>query len=122
MTLYERLGSTPGIEALVQTIAEAHLANPVIAARYHAMAEDPEHMAKVAGRLCEFLEAGTGGPAEYTGEAMPEVHRGMNVSAEEYLAAVDDIMGALEEHGRDEQTKKDVLAIVYSLKNDIVRR
>jgi hemoglobin len=50
---------------------------------------------------------------------MPDAHRGMNVSLAEYQAAVDDIMKALEKHDCDEQTRKDVLYIAYSLKGDI---
>ncbi len=36
------------------------------------------------------------------------------------MAAVDDIMSMLDKHGIDEQSKKDVLAIAYSLKDEIM--
>jgi len=32
------------------------------------------------------------------------------------MHAIDDIMGVLDKHGKSEETKKDVLAILYSLK------
>jgi len=51
---------------------------------------------------------------------MPDAHRGMNISAQEYMAAIDDILGTLEKHRIDEQTRKDVLAIAYSLKDQII--
>ncbi len=120
-TLYERLGRTEGIRALVDTIATAHLANPVIAKRFMPVAEDPARLSRALGQLCAFLEAGAGGPAKYTGKSMPDAHRGMNISGEEYLAAMDDIMGALSTHGMDDATKKEVLAILYELKPTIVR-
>jgi hemoglobin len=44
----------------------------------------------------------------------------MNISAAEYVAALDDILAVLRRHGIDEQTQKDVLAIAYSLKGEIV--
>jgi len=44
----------------------------------------------------------------------------MNINAAEYVAAVDDILAVLCKHNIDEQTQKDVLAIAYSLKGDIV--
>jgi hemoglobin len=53
---------------------------------------------------------------------MPDAHQGMNISAAEYVAAVDDILSALQACGVDEQTQKDVLAMVYSLKGEIVHR
>ena len=120
-SLYERLGRTEGINALVDTIVASHLANPVIAQRYLPLSQEPERMAVVKQHLCNFLESGAGGGAQYTGKSMPDAHRGMNISGEEYLAAVDDIMGALNTHGMDEATKKDVLAIVYGLKPTVVR-
>jgi len=51
---------------------------------------------------------------------MVAAHRGMNINAAEYVAAMDDIMAALKQVGVDEQTQKDVLAITYSLKGEIV--
>lgn len=45
----------------------------------------------------------------------------MNISEQEYLAVVDDIMDVLARHDIDEAARKDVLAILYSLKGDIIR-
>ena len=121
LSLYERLGRTEGIRALVDTVATAHVANPIIGKRFLPLTQDPEHMAVALRHLCHFLEAGAGGPAQYTGKSMPDAHRGMNISGEEYLAAMDDIMGALTTHGMDEATKKDVLYMLYELKPTVVR-
>jgi hemoglobin len=52
---------------------------------------------------------------------MPDTHRGMNISEQEYMAVVDDILVTLDKHKVDDQTRKDVLAIVYSLKDEIIR-
>jgi hemoglobin len=51
---------------------------------------------------------------------MVQAHRGMNIDATEYMAAIDDIMLVLDRHQVDEQSKKDVLAIAYSLKGEIM--
>ena len=51
---------------------------------------------------------------------MTDAHRGMNISAAEYMAALDDILSTLDKHEIDEQTRKDVLAIAYSLKGEIL--
>jgi hypothetical protein len=42
---------------------------------------------------------------------MREAHRGMNISEAEFVAAVDDILAALQRHGIDQSTQKDILAI-----------
>lgn len=120
-SLYQRLGGTEGIHDLVDTIVAAHLENPIIAKRYLPLTQDPARMATVRKHLCDFLESGAGGPAQYSGKSMVDAHRGMNISGEEYLAATDDIMGALAKHQIDEATQKDVLGILYSLKPEVMR-
>ena len=116
-SLYERLGGAQGIASLVNDVMSAHLANPVIQTRFQNIA-DLERAKKMAR---EFFAAGAGGPEKYSGRDMLTAHKGMNISEQEYLAVVDDIMGALHKHGIDESTKKDVLAILYALKGDIIR-
>ena len=69
----------------------------------------------------EFFAAGSGGPDPYTGRDMLTTHKGMNVSEQEFIAVVDDILWALDKHGITDDTKKDVLAILYSLKGEVIR-
>jgi hemoglobin len=119
-SLYERLGRAEGISALVDDIVEAHMRNPVIRARYLPLKDTPEHLAEVKAHLCQFLGAGSGGPERYAGRSMTEAHRGMNVSEAEFMAALDDILETLDRHDIDGQTRKDILAIGYALKPEIV--
>jgi hemoglobin len=119
-SLYQRLGRSDGITALVDDIVAAHMVNPAIQARFLPYASDPQRLSVIKQHLCRFLEAGSGGPSRYTGRSMPDTHRGMNISEAEYMAAIDDILAVLRKHAIDEQTQKDVLAIAYSLKGDIL--
>ena len=120
-TLFERLGGTKGISAIVDDIVVAHAENPTVRARFLPFVAQPERLAVIKAHTVNFLEMGSGGAAKYEGRSMRDAHKGMNISGEEYLAVLDDIMGVLERRQIDEQTKKDVLAIAYSLKDDIVR-
>ena len=119
-SLFDRLGGSSGIRALVEDIVTAHMENPVIQARFRPYLETPEKLDVTKKHLCAFLEAGSGGSQEYTGRNMRDAHRGMNISEAEYMAALDDILAAMRRHVIDEQTQKDVLAIAYSLKGDIL--
>lgn len=119
-TLFERLGGAAGISAIVDTLVAAHLENPVIRARFLPYADSAERLQAIKGHVCTFLEAGSGGPRAYTGRAMRDTHRGMNINEAEFIATVDDILLALRKNGVDETTQKDVLAIAYSLKGEIV--
>lgn len=120
-SLFERLGGSPGIVALVDDIVAMHMENPRIGPRFRPYLET-EKLAVTKQHLCAFLEAGSGGPAPYAGRSMEDAHRGMNISETEYVAALDDILAALRKNSIDEQTQKDVLAIAYSLKDDILHR
>lgn len=118
--LYERLGGERGIASLVDDIVESHMQNPRIRARFLPYREEPDHLEVVKGHLRDFLAAGSGGPVEYRGRSMPEAHRGMNINEAEYMAAIDDILGVLDRHGIDPQTRQEVLGIAYSLKGEIM--
>lgn len=120
-SLFDRLGGSSGINALVQDIVARHMENPVIRARFRPYLETPDKLEATKRHLCAFLEAGSGGTAQYGGRSMKDAHRGMNINEAEYMAATDDILAALRQHGSDDQTQKDVLAIAYSLKGDILR-
>ena len=116
-SLYQRLGGADGIAKIVDDIMAAHLTNPAVKARFENI-RDLDRAKKMAR---EFFCAGSGGPEKYTGKDMLAAHKGMNISEQEYLAATDDIVGALDKNGIAEDAKKDVIAILYSLKSNIVR-
>lgn len=118
-SLFERLGGSTGIRAIVDRVVARHMDNPLIQARFRPYLET-EKLDVVKQHLCAFLEAGSGGSAQYVGRSMRDAHRGMNINGAEYLSAIDDIMAALEAQGVDDQTRKDVLAIAYALKGDIM--
>lgn len=116
-TLYQRLGGKVGIARLVDDVVAAHLSNPLVKTRFENV-KDLDHLKQMA---CEFFCMGSGGPETYTGKDMLTAHKGMNISEQEYLAVMDDIIGAMAKNGLDEDVKKDVIAILYSLKGDIIR-
>ncbi len=116
-TLYERLGGADGIAILVDDTMAAHLKNPLVKTRFEGI-KDMEHAKRMAR---QFFSAGAGGPETYTGKDMLTAHKGMNISEQEYLAVMDDIIGAMEKNNLSEDARKDVIAILYSLKGAIIR-
>ncbi|MBE0642981.1 MAG: group 1 truncated hemoglobin [Bacteroidetes bacterium] len=121
-TLYQRLGGAEGISALVDDIVDMHMNNPNVSARFLPYKEKPELLAQVKKHTCDFFGMGSGGPEVYSGRDMPTTHRGMNISEAEYMFVVDDIMAALDKHGKDDGTKAEVLAIAWSLKAHIMHQ
>lgn len=120
-SLYQKLGGAKGIASIVNGMVEAHLQNPVIRARFLPYLEDPERVQLIKQHACEFMGMGCGGPEVYSGKDMVAAHQGMNISTEEYISAVDDIMMVLDRHQIDEPTKKEMLYMLYSLKGQILR-
>lgn len=115
-SLYERLGGAQGLSAIVKDTLDNHLANPVVKTRF----ENHEY-AKLHRLAVEFFGMGSGGPEQYTGRSMLDTHRGMNISEQEFIAVIDDILAALDKNGIDPQTRTEVLGILYSMKGEIVR-
>ncbi|MEO6136611.1 MAG: group 1 truncated hemoglobin [Ginsengibacter sp.] len=120
--LFERLGGSKGITSIVDDVVEAHMKNPSISARFLPYKEQPERLAIIKHHTVEFFSAGSGGLVIYTGRDMPTTHKGMNISPAEYMYVIEDIMQVLDTHKIDEESKKDVLSILWSLKGMIISK
>jgi hemoglobin len=119
-SLYDRLGGRAGIDQLVDRVVDLHLQNETIAPRFRSLEEGA--IARSREKVKEFFAAGSGGPVHYSGRSMPETHTGMNISAAEFLAVLDDIMQALNEMRYPQPVCDEVLGIAYSLKEEVVHR
>ena len=87
------------------------------------MRESGEDVVRQAGitRGMQVLDLGCGGPEPYTGRDLVLTHKGMNISEQEYMAAMDDILAALEKNDIDPATRGEVTAVLYSLKGQVIR-
>ena len=115
-SLYDRLGRREGIARITRTMVDNHMANPLVNARYGA-----SDLPKVEQHVIEFFCAGAGGPESYTGKDILATHKGMNINEQEFVTVIDDAMAALETHNVDSATRNDVLAVLWSLKGEVVR-
>lgn len=121
-TLFERLGGRSGISMLVDDTVDAHMKNPAVNARFLPFMQQPERLAQIKQHTIDFFSAGSGGPAQYSGKDMVTTHTGMNISPGEYMHVIDDIFIALDKQLFNDDTKKDVLAILWSLKDMIISK
>ena len=120
-SLYENLGGADQIKIMVDDIVDAHVENPVIGPRFQPYLERPEYVDQVKQHMCDLLGMGAGGPEEYTGRNMETTHEGMNISEEEFVAALDDILMVLQNHGIDDQDQNTVLGMLYGMKDEVIR-
>lgn len=114
-SLYERLGGTDGITRIANDLVDIHVRNPTIARRY--VDSDLPAVKKAAA---EFFISGTGGPDVYTGKDMVAAHRGMNISNDEFMAVLDDVIEALGKNGIPKPEQEEVLFIFFGMKGDVV--
>ena len=114
-SLYERLGGSEGIAAISSDVVDNHLTNAAVSPRF---AESDIQKLKHAATTF-FIQA-TGGPEVYEGKDMLAAHKGMNISATEFMAVLDDALNALDKNNIGQREQEEVLFALYSLRSQIV--
>jgi hemoglobin len=114
-SLYQRLGGRDVIDAFVATFVGNVGRDPRIQLRFLFTDLDSlqEHLSK---QICEA----SGGPCKYTGRAMKPGHAGMGIRSVEFDAMGEDLAAALKAHGIGAQEQKELLAVIESMRPDIV--
>ncbi len=116
-SLYERLGSLPAIEAVVDEFVANVDADPRINAFFaHS------HKPKMKRWLAEFFCVSTGGPCQYTGRPMKSGHKDMGITEADFTALVQDLVKALDKLRVPEPEKQELLTLLGGMKKDIVTR
>jgi len=116
-TLYERLGGVERISRLARDVVALHYNNPLLKTRF----EQVKDRGRLEKNTIDFICAGTGGPQTYAGKDVLSAHKHMNIDEQELVSAIDDVMAAMTKNGYEQAEKNDILAILYSLKGDVVR-
>lgn len=114
-SLFERLGGNEGIRAIANDVVDNHISNEAITNRF-ANSDIPAIKETVA----EFFITGTGGENLYKGQDMLSAHKGMNISAVEFMAVLDDSLAALEKNNIGQKEQEEVLFTLYSMRKDII--
>ena len=130
--LYQRLGGTKGIAAIVNDMTDRVIADPRINFERHNVKEgmlrgnyEPwqptdQNLAKFRKHMVEFISVASGGPAKYTGRDLSMVHEGMRITNNEFDAMIGDIKASMDSLGFDNREKRDLLAILETTRKQIV--
>jgi hemoglobin len=133
-TLYERLGGDAGVVAIVEDMTARVIADPRVnferrnvraswlGGKYDAWNPTPENVERFKRHMIEFLMLAAGGPAEYTGRDIAEIHKGMKITNNEFDAMVGDIKATMDKLGLATREKRDVLAIIETTRKQIVEK
>ncbi len=121
-TIFEKLGGAEGISGAVEQIVAKHLENEDIKHYFLPLTENPEYFEQFKQHVKDFLAAGTGGSVEYKGRDMVAAHKGLNISEAEFLSGLDDILFVLDANKVDRVSRNELLATLYSMKDDIIKQ
>lgn len=116
-TLYERLGGKEAITAVVDALSANVAADTRINHRF-ANANIRRFKAQMVELLCEA----SGGPCKYKGMDMPTVHSGMKITEAEFMAVAENASKTLDSFNVPAAEKNEVMALLGSMKGDIVNR
>ena len=119
-SLYDRLGGKPAITKVVDDFVANCAADARINKFFTAAAGDPNEMAHFKQMLVDQICEASGGPCKYSGKSMPDAHKGMAITHDDFVALVDDLQKALVADGVKDQEQKDLLGALAPLEPDIV--
>jgi len=114
-SLYDRLGGYDKIHAMVLEVFRLHHKNDQIKHTMEGVDEEA-----VAKHLTDFISAGTGGTAEYSGRNLHDSHAHLELTDADFLAAGGDIMTAMSNLKYGENEINDFVCILVSMKDQVV--
>ncbi len=118
--LYKRLGDYDAIAAVVDDFIGRMVKDPQLAKFFVGHSTDTLHHIRqlVVDQLC----AATGGPCIYIGRDMKTSHAGLGITDNDWQAAVNHLVGTLDQFKVPAKEKEEVLNALSGLKKDIVEK
>lgn len=121
-SLYDRLGGTAAISAVVDGFVANVAADTRINKHFQRIAGDTAAMRGFKQKLVDQICQGTGGPCTYTGLDMKSAHQGMNLTDADFDALVEDLVRTLDSAGVAQRDKDELLAVLGPMRADIVTK
>jgi hemoglobin len=120
-TLWERLGSEPGVAKIVDDFVNLAAPDPKVdffrGGKFQMTAEQVANMKR---ELVEQISEASGGLLKYRGPDMKKVHKGMGITDDQFNALAADLKKALEKNNVAPEDVKKVLDAVGGFRKDIV--
>jgi hemoglobin len=119
--LYDRLGGVYSIATVVDDLIDRIMVDPRLNA--NPLVDEAHHRVTPAGfkyLVTELVCSATGGPQTYSGRTMADSHRHLKITADEWLAFVDDFQQTLNHFDVPRPEQEELLAIVESTREAIV--
>jgi hemoglobin len=114
---FRGLGGKPGIKQIVSTFIPLVLADPRIKETF-----SDSDMKRVGTRLEEQFCVLSGGPCEYQGDPMKEVHGGLKITNAQFNALAENLQIAMERNGIPSHVQNKLVAKLAPMQRDIVTK
>lgn len=115
MSIYQEIGGQEALIAVVDDFYERVLADPDLAGFFTGV-----NLPKLKGMQVEFFAAALGGPDEYRGRSMKEVHRGRGIGQHHFDLVAKHLIDALTAAGVPQPTVDTIIGAIAPLADDIV--
>jgi hemoglobin len=112
---YERIGGEAALAAVVDDFYDRVLADPELAGFFAGTG-----MPRLKGMQVAFFAAALGGPDEYRGRSMKDVHRGRGIGRYHFDLVAKYLTDSLLAAGVPEETTQTVIGAIAPLSADIV--
>jgi len=114
-SLYERLGGREAIQGVVTEVVRLHHENETIAHLFEGVDD-----AALIASVTDYISEVSGGDVTYEGGDMVEVHTGMDITDELFLAAGGDVQAAMISAGIGENEIQEVMCHFASKHGEVV--
>ena len=102
----------------------------VVEGLLYRIADDPRivhhfadtDIARLQEKLQEQICVEAGGPCEYTGDSMEQVHAGFAINETDFNALVEDLIAAMDEEGIPVRVQNRLLQRLVPMRDDIIYR
>ncbi len=123
-SLYQRLGGEAAITAVVDDFVNNSAGDPNVNFTRKGEGKEwtatPEGVARLKKLLVEQIGEATGGPQKYSGRDMKTAHKGMNITEAQFNALAAQLVMSLKKFKVADADAAELVAIVTSMKGDIV--
>jgi len=117
MSVYEKIGGAPAMDAAVDIFYRKVLADDRISHFF-----DSVDMEAQAAKQKAFLTMAFGGPNNYTGKDMREAHKHMNLTEEHFNAVAESLVGTLNDLDVPQELIDEVVQVALSVKDDVLNK
>lgn len=114
-SVYEQIGGAEKVNEIVENFV-IEIENDAVILAYFQGANIDRFVEKISEQICQR----TGGPCEYTGDTMEQVHAGMNITEADFNRTVDLLINAMDKAQVPHRLQNKILHALAPTRNQML--